>query len=134
MTLPSWLWEILSWLSLPVMALLAGILLWRKLHRVFPLFFAFLVLSEIAGLLRFAASLLSSPRTYLYVYWISDLVLMIFNFLSVYELFVMRLFPRFYKVNLYRRLFAVVAAGIIAAAWATGFVSSHSETWLGIEG
>lgn len=132
MTLTSWLWEIVSWLSLPIMAVLAGILVWRKLHRVFPLFFGFLVVSELAGLLRFGVAQLGSLRTYTYVYWFSDLVLMVFNVLAVYELVLKRLFPRFYKVSAYRHLFAAGTAVIIVAAWATGFVS-HSESWFGTE-
>ncbi|HLW53340.1 MAG TPA: hypothetical protein VKW06_10895 [Candidatus Angelobacter sp.] len=129
----SWLWEILSWISLPVIALLAGILVWRRLHRVFPLFFLFLLASELVGILRFVASRYGKPLTYFYVYWISDLVLMICSFLAVYELFLLRLFPKFYKVGLYRRIFALAAAIIMAAAWSAAFLSSNRGAWFAAE-
>src|SRR5215467_11414293 len=108
-----WLWGVIGWASLPIMAVTAGILVWRKLHREFPLFFCFLIATEVVGLLRFAAQF-GSRRTYFYTYWISDLVVDLVILLSIYELFLLRLFPRFYKTRAYRYFFGITAA-IIAA-------------------
>jgi hypothetical protein len=118
-----WVWGAVNWLSLPVIALLAGILVWRKLHREFPFFFAFLVATEIVGLLRFVT--FSNQRTYFYVYWISNLFLDVLNLLAVYELFALRLFPRFHKVRIYRFLFAVVGVIIVLAGWLVAIASSN---------
>lgn len=118
MTHTGWLWEILTWLSLPVLAVVAGILVWRKLHREFPFFFWFLVITDIATMVRFAAQF-GSAWAYFYAYWISDLVVTIFSFLAIYELFARRLFPRFQRVRLYRYLFPTAASAIIFLAWLT---------------
>lgn len=118
-----WLWGAVNWLSLPVIALLAGILVWRKLHREFPFFFAFLVATEIVGLLRFLT--FTNQRMYFYVYWISNLFLDVLNLLAVGELFALRLFPRFHKVRIYRFLFAVVGVIIVLAGWLVAIASSN---------
>ena len=127
------LWTIVSWFSLPVAAMVAGILVWRKLHRAFPLFFMFLVVTELVGILRFVINAYGTYKAYFYTYWISDLLLMICNFLAVYELFVMRLFPRFYKVRFYRYLFALAFGGIILLAWISGFASPNRAAWVFVE-
>jgi hypothetical protein len=111
-------WEIVDWLSLPILAALAVILLWRGHRREFPFFFWFVVVTEFSTVLRFLVRF-SSPQTYFYAYWISDLVITVFNFLAVYELFVRRLFPRFFKVRFYRYLFPIMAAIIIFFGWLT---------------
>ncbi len=107
-----------EWLSLPALAVLAGILVWRKLHREFPFFFWFVVVADLATVVRFIAKF-GSPWTYFYAYWISDLIVTVFNFLAVYELFVRRLFPSFHKVRFYRYLFATAAAATIFLGWLT---------------
>jgi hypothetical protein len=110
----SWLWAIIEWLSLPVLAVLLGIMLWRKIYREFPFFFAYVLITEGAALIRVAAQF-SRPLTYFYVYWISDLLISFFYLFVVYELFAKRIFPRYYKIGIYRYLFpfAAVAAMIL---------------------
>jgi hypothetical protein len=132
MTHTGWMWLILTWMSLPAMVLLAGILLWRRLHREFPLFFWYLVVTVIATLLRFAAQF-GSVSTYFYTYWISEFVVMIFNFLAVYELFVRRIFPRFQKVRFYLYLFPSIAFVIIILGWFTALVAPNKGAALLIE-
>ena len=127
-----WLWQFLGWMSLPVLAVVAGILVWRRLHRAFPLFFWFLLVTEMVGLLRFMAQF-GTRRTYTYVYWVTDLAIMTFNFLAVYELLVLRLFPRFYRVKLYRLLFVAAASAIIFVGWLTAFQSSRGISALLVE-
>ena len=117
------LWGIVDWASIPIMVLVAGILVWRKLHREFPLFFIYLLATEAATVVRFAAQF-RSPWTYFYAYWISDLVLVILSILVVYDLFALRLFPRFYKVRIYRYLFATIATVITVGGWLTAMESA----------
>lgn len=120
MTNSTLVWQIINWASLPMLMLVLGIVLWRKLHKEYPFFFAYVVISVAAGLVRFAAQFFT-PLTYFYAYWISDVVIAIFNILAVYELFVKRIFPRFYKVGLYRYLFPTLVAGAIFLAWFAAF-------------
>ena len=126
-----WLWQFLYWMSLPALAAVAGILVWRRLHREFPLFLGFLLTTEAVGLLRLAAQI-AAPRAYPYVYWTSDLAIMMLNFLAVAELLI-RLFPRFYRVRPYRLLFSAASSVIIFAGWVTAFESSHRVAALLIE-
>jgi hypothetical protein len=132
MTDIGWFWEIVNWLALPILAVLAGFLVWRGLHREFPFFFWFVVVTDILTLLRFMAQF-SSQRTYFYAYWVSDLVITIFNFLAVYELFVRRLFPRFFKTRFFRYLFPAVAAVIIFFGWLTALESPNRNAAFLIE-
>ncbi len=117
MTSTTWLWSIVDWLSMPVIVMLGGILARRKLYSEVPFFFAYILTAGIGGVVRFVAQHFTDALTYFYVYWISDLILGAFNILAVYELFGVRLFPRFYKTNIYRYLFAVTAAVIIFLGW-----------------
>lgn len=126
-----WLSYVIDWVSAPLLALLIGIFLWRKLYREYPLFFSYLIVTEAAGIARF----LAIPRgaiTYFYVYWISDLVITVFNFLTIYELFIKRIFPKFYRVGLYRYLFPTLLALAIFLAWIAA-MAPHNVGALAIE-
>jgi len=103
-----WVYLVIDWFALPSLALLACILLYRKQQRQFPLFSLYVVAAELVGLTRLAAS--GAPSlVYRYVYWISDIVVVLFSLLAAYELFVKRLFPGFYKVRFFRYLFPTIA-------------------------
>lgn len=117
-----WIWEIVTWMSLPALPFLAGILVWRKLHREFPFFLSYLVISEVVTLVRFAAQF-ASAWTYFYTFWISELVVMIFTFLTIYELFLRRIFPQSKKVRFYRFLFPFAFSVILVLGWMTALVA-----------
>jgi hypothetical protein len=125
-------WEIVNWLSLPILAALAFVLLWRGFYREFPFFFWFVLITDIATVVRYLAQN-GRGQTYFYAYWITDLVITVFNFLAVYELFIGRLFPRFFKVRFYRYLFPAATAMILFLGWLTALESPHKQTALLIE-
>src|SRR4029077_304201 len=127
-----WIWEIVNWSSLPILAVLTVVLLRRGLHREFPWFFWFIVVTNIATALRFFVQF-ASRETYFYSYWITELLTTVFNFLAVYELFVHRLFPNSMKVRFYRYLFPAIAAIIIFMAWLTALVSPNRNAAFLIE-
>jgi hypothetical protein len=103
-----WVYFVIDWFALPSLALLACVLLYRNQQRQFPFFFLYVVAAELVGLTRLTAS--GAPSlVYRYVYWISDIVVVLFSLLAAYELFVSRLFPGFYKVRFFRYLFPMVA-------------------------
>jgi len=112
--MPNWANILVDWFAVPSLALLACILLYRKLYREFPLFFSYVVVTEMVGLARYIASK-GPANIYSYFYWISNLVVVLFAFLASYELFVGRLFPRFYKVRFFRILFtlAVILVNVL---------------------
>lgn len=104
--------EIAGWLAVLLVAILAAVLIRKKLHKKFPLFFYYLVMTELTAGIRFL-SIRISYTYYFYTYWISDVVLTIFAFLALYELFIKNLFVRFHKVRFYRFLFPLAALIIL---------------------
>jgi len=103
-----WFYFVIDWFALPSLALLAGVLIYRNQQRQFPLFFLYVVGAEVVGVTRLAAS--GAPSlVYRYVYWISEIVVVLLSLFAAYELFVKRLFPDFYKVRFFRYLFPMVA-------------------------
>lgn len=107
------------WLSTPVLVAVAGLLLWRKLWRQFAFFFCYIALELAIDAARKAT--FSKPKAYLYTYWITAVVAALFALLATCELFVKRIFPRFYEVGFYRYLFLVVGAILAGLAMLTVF-------------
>jgi hypothetical protein len=132
MNLAAWLWRIVDWGSTAIMAMVMGIFVWRKLYREFPFFFMFLLATEGASALRFFA-IDRGPRTYFYTYWISDILLSGVNLLVAYELFALRLFPKFYKIRVYRYMFIAFVAIIALGAWLSAMESGNKYTTLVIQ-
>lgn len=124
----NWANIFIDWFALPSLAVLACILLYRKLHREFPLFFSYVVVTELVGLARYAASK-GPPIVYSYVFWISNLVVVLFAFLASYELFVRRLFPRSYSVRFFRILFPLVAILVNVVVVIAAIYGNHKR-WL----
>ena len=125
----NWANILIDWFALPSLALLACILLYRKFYREFPLFFSYVVVTEMVGLARYAASSASSS-VYSYVYWISNLFVVLFAFLASYELFLGRLFPHFYKVRFFRVLFPLAAILVNVLVVITAVYGNHKRMLL----
>lgn len=111
-----WLWSVVDWAPFPILTLVGAKLVWGRLQREFPLFFVYVIATELVGVLRFAAQY-RDPHVYFYVYWISDQVLNFITFLVVCELFALKLFAKFYKLRIYRYLFVAAALVIGLGAW-----------------
>jgi hypothetical protein len=124
-----WVNIFIDWFSLPSLALLAGVLLYRKQRREFPLFFCYVVVTELVGLVRLAASR-APTMVYSYTYWISNVVFVAFALLATYELFIKRLFPDFYKVRFFRYLFPSVAFLVTTAVVFVALYSNHGRVLL----
>jgi hypothetical protein len=122
MTTQSWPLFLMDWIGLPALALLAGILLYRRWYREFPFFFFYVIAAEVIGLVRLATS---SSKIYLQIYWISDALIVALAFLATYELFVKRLFPGFYRIRFYRYLFPVIALLFIFVATFSVLIGGH---------
>jgi hypothetical protein len=105
---------VLTWLSVLVLAVLAGIFLRRKLYRELPLFFAYIISASLIGVLRQITFHLGRSA-YFYSYWLSDLTGSVIFLMAFYEVLLRRLFPRFYKVRFYRNLFPAIALLVLVA-------------------
>jgi len=128
MTPTNWLWDLLAWLSLPLLALLAGVLVWRKRQRDYPFFFAYVFVALLAGVVRFVVYKAYSPRVYFYVFWWSDFIGVLAAFLAIYETFLRRIFPSFANVRFYRYLFPAAAAMIALLAFLTALHAPDKRT------
>jgi len=109
-------WQTITWTPILSLAALATILLRRRLARNMPIFFAFVVIAWARDVACYVSERISS-HAYFRMYWISHIFSAIFIFLASYELSLLRLFPRFYKVAFYRSLFAIATVVTIAVVF-----------------
>ncbi len=123
MTPTSWLWDLLAWLSLPLLALLAGVIAWRRLQRSYPFFFSYVLIAFLAGVVRFVAYKAFSGTVYFYVFWFSDVVVVLAALLAIYETFLRHIFPGFAAVRFYRYLFPAAAVVIALLGFLTALHS-----------
>ena len=114
-------WEAMYWLAMPLLAVIACVLVWRKLVREFPLFFSYAVAGCLADLARLVAYR-TSVTAYYYTYWIGHVITSTFIFFAAYELFIKRVFPRFYAIDFYRRLSLVAVILTAAVVSSTAFI------------
>ncbi|HLK07228.1 MAG TPA: hypothetical protein VKV30_04795 [Candidatus Angelobacter sp.] len=76
-------------------AWLAAIVVRRKLHREFPCFFAYLILSVIVPLIRLSVS--GNYVTFFIVFWATEALYAVLTLLVLYEVF-RKVFSAFYKL------------------------------------
>jgi hypothetical protein len=129
MNLQNWVWDLVGWAALPIVAVLIIVFVYRRSIQEFPLFFSYLLATELVGVVRLAW--FAAPfQTYYFVYWISDIVYTLFALMAAYELFFKRLFPGFYKVRFYRYIFLGAALCTTALAIAIALISGHIRVLL----
>lgn len=106
----------LNYLEWPPLLFLLGLIIWRKIYREFPFFFAYVLAAVGAGVIRLFVRRVrwTTVLQYYYTYWITEAVLVLLGFLVLYEVFLIHLFPAFNTTRVYRWLFP--AMGIIALA------------------
>jgi hypothetical protein len=84
------------WIAHPVLELsLAGVMYWRRLHRTFPVFFAYIVFQVLNFLVLFPIYRSGSIMPYFYAYWISAAISLAIGFKVIHEIFldVLRPYP-----------------------------------------
>lgn len=80
--------QLALWIAHPVLELvLIGGMLWRRLHRTFPVFFAYVVFQVLNFLILFPIYKFASTTAYFYAYWISMGVSMAIGFKVIHEVF-----------------------------------------------
>lgn len=111
MSSSTWLF-VLRWFPVLATVVLTGIFVWRRLYRELPFFFLYLV-AALLGLVARVIGALYLKAAFFYIYSISDLAGSLVVFLAIYEVFLKRLFPGFFKTHFYRNLFPLVGAVIL---------------------
>ena len=84
------------WMTHPVLELsLAGVLVWRRLHRAFPVFFAYVVFQFVNFVFLFPIYRYQNGRPYFYAYWLSAAISLGIGFKVIHEIFldVLRPYP-----------------------------------------
>jgi len=88
--------QLALWIAHPVLEVsLAGIMFWRRLHRTFPVFFAYIVFQVVSFLILFPIYRYDSGMPYYYAYWISAAISLAIGFKVIHEIFldVLRPYP-----------------------------------------
>jgi hypothetical protein len=115
------------WFAHPTLqASLVGIMLWRKLHRTFPIFFVYVVFQIVVFAITFP---LQSPRFYaifFYLYWATTAVSVVLGFRVIHEVFLDVFRPYHTLRDLGSVLFKwaglvmLMVAAVVAASTASG--------------
>lgn len=113
---------LLNYLEWPPLLVLLALIIWRKIYREFPFFFAYVLTAFGAGVLRFFAlrHFRQTWLPYFYTYWVTEAILVLLGFLVLYEVFLIHLFPEFNTTRIYRWLFpamGVIALGLTIWLW-----------------
>ena len=115
--------QLALWIAHPVLQLaVAGIMYRRKLHRSFPVFFAYLVSQVVIFAVVFPTFELGHYARYFYVYWISQAISLAIGFKVIHEIFLDVFRPYHTLKDLGSVLFKwaglvmLLVAGVVAAA------------------
>jgi hypothetical protein len=80
--------QLALWISHPALELLlAAGMLWRGLHRKFPVFFAYVVFQLINFAILFPVHQYGSYDLYFYTYWVSAIISLAIGFKVIHEIF-----------------------------------------------
>jgi hypothetical protein len=80
--------QLALWVAHPVLELcLAGVMFWRRLHRTFPIFFAYVVFQVVNFLVLFPIYRSNAIMAYFYAYWISAAISLAIGFKVIHEIF-----------------------------------------------
>jgi hypothetical protein len=80
--------QLALWISCPALELLLSVaILWRNLHRKFPVFFAYVVFQIINFAVIFPAHQYGSYNFYFYSYWTGATISMAIGFKVIHEIF-----------------------------------------------
>jgi hypothetical protein len=84
--------QLVLWIAHPVLQLaVAGVMIRRKLHRAFPIFFAYIVFQLVSFTVLFPLNTWGSYETcyaaYFYLYWACSAINLILGFMIIHEIF-----------------------------------------------
>jgi hypothetical protein len=80
--------QLALWIAHPLLELsLAAVMFWRRLHRTFPVFFAYIVFQVVNFLVLFPIYRSGRIMPYFYAYWISAAISLAIGFKVIHEIF-----------------------------------------------
>lgn len=111
-------YSLVTFLVPPLLLIVAGVMIYRRLYREFPFFFTYLLVVISADVIRFILFQRRMVLPFFYIYWITEAAEVLLAFLVLYEIFLIRLFPGFNITRIYRWLFPAVGIIVLAlTAW-----------------
>jgi hypothetical protein len=110
-------------LSLAMFGILLLIMVRRNLRTKYPLFFSFLSLNALAGIMT-AGAYQFAFQQYFYIYWSLSSLVMLLGFGVMYEVFVTMLKPYSAVIDLAKTLFIWAGIFLLAAGFLTALVTS----------
>ncbi len=115
------------WFAHPTLqACLVGMMLWRKLHRTFPMFFWYVAFQPIAFALTFPLYRAHLYTPFFYAYWFTTAISVVLGFRVIHEVFLDVFRPYHTLRDLGSVLFKwaglvmLMVAGVVAASAASG--------------
>ena len=101
--------QLALWIAHPALELtLAGIMVWRKLHRTFPVFFAYIVFQLLNFGIMFPIHQSGNYDLYFYSYWVGTGVSLAIGFKVIHEIF----------LNVFRPYHTLKDLGTVLFKWA----------------
>jgi hypothetical protein len=101
--------QLAFWIAHPALELsLAGIMVWRKLHRTFPIFFAYVVFQLFDFAIMFPIHQSGNYDLYFYSYWIGTGISLALGFKVIHEIF----------LNVFRPYHTLKDLGTVLFRWA----------------
>jgi hypothetical protein len=123
------------WITHPVLELsLAGVLFWRRLHRAFPVFFAYIVFQVLNFVVLFPIYLYDhSSKTYFLAYWITGAISLAIGFKVIHEIFldVLRPYPNLNDLGNLLFKWAGLVMLLVAIVVTAASEQGHNEGVLG---
>ena len=115
------------WFAHPALqSVAAGVVIWRKLYRKFPVFLAYLISQVLVFGVVFSAYNWGSYREYFYGYWICSIISLIIGFKVIHEIFLDVFRPYHALKDLGSVLFKWAALVMILVAMVVAAASSVS--------
>ena len=88
--------QLVLWMSHPALELLlVAAMIWRKLHRKFPVFFAYVIFQLVNFGVLFPIHQYGGYKLYFYSFWISAVISLAIGFKVIHEIF-LDVFPLSY--------------------------------------
>ncbi len=101
--------QLALWIAHPALELtLAGIMVWRKLHRTFPVFFAYIVFQLFDFGIMFPIHQSGNYDLYFYAYWVGSGISLAIGFKVIHEIF----------LNVFRPYHTLRDLGTVLFKWA----------------
>jgi hypothetical protein len=111
------------WIASPILQLLVvGIMLWRRMHKTFPVFFAYLTAQVVFFASVYPIHMWGNYMQYFYAYWTCAAITLVLGFMVIHEIF-LDIFRPFHTLKdlgsilfKWAGLVMLLMAGVVAAA------------------